>query len=208
VKAKESVVNKLTGISLVLSLVAAASQAQESYIAFDDAGNMKLSGPFSLTIPRPGEAKPGGPEDTSPNLFNEKLSVSKAGYFGADQFVMVQVETTNAGAGTMSNEFLPVMQLDGRDFRGRKACIDISQEELNADDDPLFEFVERYNVQIVPAVLAMQLMAVGESGSALGTILFMRNVAGGCDSLTPEFEQKFTADFERFIESVREANLK
>jgi hypothetical protein len=121
---------------------------------------------------------------------------------------MVQVETTNAGAGAMSNEFLPVMQLAGQDFRGRKACIDISQEQLNEDDDPLFEFIENYNVQIVPAVLAMQLLAVDATGSALGTILFLRNVAGGCESLTPEFEQKFTADFERFIESVRAANQK
>ena len=193
-------------IAYFLCLAASVSYAQVSYIAFDDAGNMMLSGPFELTIPRPEQARPGEPKDSSPSLLDEQLRVSKAGYFGADQFVMVQVETTNAGPGTMSNEHLPVMTLAGENFRARKACIDISQEELNADDDPLFEYIEDYNVQIVPAVMTMQLVAVDASGSALGTILFMRNVAGGCDSMTPEFETKFTADFERFIQSIRAAN--
>ena len=198
--------NKLTGIAVLLCLITPASYAQHSYIAFDDAGNMLLSGPFELTIPRPGQGKPGGPHDSSPSLLDEELKVSTAGYFGGDQFVVVQVETTNAGPGTMSDRALPVMNLAGEEFRARKACIDISQEALDADDDPLFEFVEQYNVQIVPAVMAMQLLAVDESGSALGTILFVRHVAGGCGSMTPAFEEKFIGDFERFIESVRAAN--
>jgi len=197
---------KKTGIAALLSLLAMVSYAQDSYIAFDDAGNMKLSGPFNLTIPKPGNARQGGPHNGSPDLFNEKLKVSKAGYFGADQFVVVQVETTNAGPGTMSNEFLPVMKLAGQDFRARKGCVDISQEQLDGDDDPIFEFIEGFNVQIVPAVMAMQLLAVNESGTALGTVLFIRNVPGGCETMTPEFEKKFTSDFERFIESVRAAN--
>ena len=197
---------KMPVMAALLGLLTSAAHAQDSYIAFDDAGNMQLSGPFSLTIPRPGEARLGGPRHSSPSMLDEKLKVSKAGFFGADQFVMVQVETTSAGAGTMSNEFMPVVTLAGQDFRGRKTCIDISQEQLNQDDDPLFEFIEGYNVQIVPAVMAMQLLTVDASGSALGTVLFMRNVAGGCASMTPEFEQKFMADFERFIQSVRTAN--
>ena len=120
----------------------------------------------------------------------------------------MQVETTSAGAGTMSDEFLPLMKLAGRDFRARKACVDISQDQLNEGNDPLFEFIEGFNVQIVPAVMAMQLIAVDESGSALGTVLFIRNVSGGCEAMSPDFEKKFTGDFERFIESVRAANTK
>lgn len=197
---------KLARVPFLLFFLAAVSHAQDSYIAFDDDGNMLLSGPFELMIPRPAQARLGGPKDSSPSLLNETLRVSVAGYFRADQFVVVQVETTDAGPGTMSNENLPVIELAGEKFRARKGCADISQEELNADDDPLFEFVERYNVQIVPAVMAMQLVAVDPSGSGLGTILFMRNVAGGCESTTPQFEEKFTGDFERFIESVRAAN--
>ena len=47
---------------------------------------------------------------------------------------------------------------------------------------------------------------VNEDGTAEGTILFMRNVPGGCEAMTPEFKAKFDADFERFIASIRAAN--
>lgn len=197
---------RISGIAALLGLAAAAASAQDSFIAFDDAGNMQLSGPFELTIPRPPNGKPGGPQDSSPSFLDEKLKVSKAGYFAPDQFVVVQVETTSAGPGTMSNESLPIMELAGEQFRAREGCVDISQEQLDDDDDPMFEFIERFNVQIVPAVMAMQLMAVDDSGSALGTVLFIRNVPGGCESMAAEFEEKFVADFERFVESVRAAN--
>jgi hypothetical protein len=199
-------VKRSTITATLLCLAATAAQSEESYIAFDDAGNMVLTGPFELTIPRPGDARPGGPRQTAPSLLDEQLTVSTAGYFGTDQFVIVQVETTNAGPGTMSNEFLPVMTLAGEEFRAREACVDISQEQLDADTDPLFEFVEEFDVQVVPAVMAMQLLAVDPSGAGLGTILFMRNVKDGCESVTPEFKDKFTGDFERFIAAVRAAN--
>ena len=198
--------NSLTGFAVFLCLITVRSYAQESYIAFDDGGNMKLSGPFELTIPKPGQAEPGGPIDSSPSLLDEELRVSKAGYFSDDEFIVVQVETTNAGPGTMSDKALPSMNLAGEEFRARKACIDISQADLDAADDPIFEFIEEYDVQVLPAVMAMQLLAVDDSGSALGTVLFMRNVEGGCAAMTSSFEAEFTRDFERFIESVRAAN--
>lgn len=197
---------RVTGIAALLGLAATAAYAQDSYIAFDDAGNMQLSGPFELTIPKPRNGKPGGPHVSSPSFLDERLKISRAGYFAPDQFVVVQVETTSQGPGAMSNEFLPVMELAGKEFRAREGCVDISQEELDDDNDPLFEFIEQFNVQIVPAVMAMQLMAVNETGSAMGTVLFIRNVPGGCESMPPEFEEKFIADFERFIESVQAAN--
>jgi hypothetical protein len=34
----------------------------------------------------------------------------------------------------------------------------------------------------------------------------MRNVPGGCASMTDAFEADFKSDFERFIESIRAAN--
>ena len=74
------------------------------------------------------------------------------------------------------------------------------------DDDPLFEFTESQNVQIVPAVNALQLFVVNDSGTAEGIILFMRNVPGGCAAMTDEFEADFKSDFERFIETIRAAN--
>ena len=60
---------------------------------------------------------------------------------------------------------LPVYKIGDRDFRARELCIDISQEELDADDDPLFEYVESYNVQIVPAVQAVQLVVTTDDGT-------------------------------------------
>ena len=98
------------------------------------------------------------------------------------------------------------IEIAGQEFRARDSCIDISQEELDTDDDQLLEFIEDQNVQIVPAMQAVQLVVVNEDGTAEGTILFMRNVPGGCEAMTPEFKAKFDADFERFIASIRAAN--
>ena len=119
---------------------------------------------------------------------------------------MVQVETTNAGEGTLTNQNLPVYKIGESEFRARDTCIEISQEELDADDDPLFEYVETQNVQIVPAVQAVQLIVTTEDGTGSGAILYMRNVPDGCNAVTPEFKSEFDAAFGRFIESIQAAN--
>jgi len=201
-------VNKMTMTAAVVLMCFAGSAAfaGHAYIEFDADGNMVLSGPFDTVIPRPEGARAGGPENSTENFMGEDLKVSMAGYFADDQFVIVQVETTNAAAGTLSNENLPVIELAGREFRARTVCVEISQEELDADDDPLFEFTERQNVMIVPAVQALQLFVTTDDGTAEGVILYVRNVPGGCDSVTPEFEAEFKGAFERFIESIRSAN--
>ena len=82
-------------------------------------------------------------------------------------------------------------------------CIDISQEELDSDDDSLFEFIEKQNVQLVPAVQAIQLVATSEDGTGEGSILYLRNVPGGCSAMTSEFEEEFHGAFERFIGSIK-----
>jgi hypothetical protein len=134
---------------------------------------------------------------------NEELKVSKAGYFGDDQMVIVNVETTNAAAGTLTNENLPVYKIAGEEFRARTACVDISQAELDMDDDPFFEFIEDQNVQIVPAVQAIQLSVITDDGTGEGTIMYLRNVPGGCNSVSAEFMTEFESAFGRFIESIR-----
>jgi len=186
--------------------VTSAAFADHAYIEFDAAENMVLSGPFDAIIPKPEGARIGGPEHSTPSFLAEDLKVSKAGFFADDQFIMVQIETTNAPKGTLTNKTLPVYELAGQEFRARTVCMDISQEELNADDDPLFEFIELQSVQIVPAVQAVQLFVTTDDGAGIGTILYMRNVPGGCDSLTPNFEAEFNGAFERFIETIRDAN--
>ena len=198
---------KATALGFLLLFMSSPGIAGHSFIEFDDDENMVLSGPFNVTIPRP-EAAVGalGPEHYSPSFLDENLKISRAAYHAADQFVVVQIEQTNAGAGSLTNVNLPIMELAGEEFRAREGCLDISQEELDADDDPLFEFVEKMNVQIVPAVQAMQLFVVNDDGTAEGIILFLRNVPGGCDSMTEKFQAKFKSDFESFIESIRAAN--
>ena len=196
----------VTAAFILISLVAPEAIADQGYISFDDNGNMVISGPFDVIIPKPEGARIGGPEHSTPSFLDEDLKVSRAGYFADDQFVMVQVETTSAAPGTLTNKNLPVYELAGEEFRGRTACLDISQEELDTDDDPLFEFIEGANVQIVPAVQAVQLFVVTEDGTGEGIILYLRNVPGGCDSVSPEFTAEFDGAFERFIGSIRDAN--
>ena len=194
----------VAAVFLLFSLAAAA--ADHEYIAFDSNGNMVIAGPFNAIIPIPEDARIGKPEHTRETFLAEDLKVSKAGYFADDRFVLVQVETTNAAAGTLTNENLEIYKIGDRDFRARSLCIDISQEELDSDDNALFEYVESYNVQIVPGVQAVQLFVTSDDGTAEGFILFMRNVPGGCVDMTSEFEEEFDAAFGRFIESVQDRN--
>jgi hypothetical protein len=188
---------------ILLSVCASGAFAENGYIKFDDDENMVISGPFEAVIPKPENARIGGPENSSPSFMNEKLKVSKAGYFGNNEMGIVNVETTNAAAGTLTNENLPVYEITGEEFRARTACIDISQAELDMDDDPFFEFIEDQNVQIVPAVQAVQLSVVTDDGTGEGTILYLRNVPGGCDSVSAEFMSQFDSAFGAFIETIR-----
>ena len=196
----------MTASAVLICLVAPAAYADHAYISYDADENMVVSGPFNVVIPKPEGARVGAPKHSIEHIQDEELKVSKAGYFADDQFVMVQIETTNAAAGTLTNENLPVYLIGDREFRARETCIEISQEELDADDDPLFEYVELQNVQIVPAVQTVQLVVTTEDGKGEGAILFMRNVPGGCDALTTEFKEKFDAAFGRFVESIQTAN--
>jgi hypothetical protein len=196
----------MTAAAALSCFLASAALADHSYIDFDADGNMVLSGPFDLTIPKPAGARLGGPEHTTPSFMSEDLKVSRAGFFGDNQFVMVEIETTNAAAGTLTNKNLPVYELAGEEYRGRSVCLDISQEELDADDDPIFEFIEGQSVQIVPAVNVLQLFVTSEDGTGEAKILFIRNVPDGCGAMTADFEADFKAAFERFVEAVRKAN--
>jgi hypothetical protein len=197
---------RMTAVAALSCFLASAALADHSYIDFDADGNMVISGPFDVTIPKPAGARLGGPEHTTPSFMSEELKVSRAGFFGDHQFVMVDVETTNASAGTLTNKNLPIYELAGQDFRARTACLDISQAELDSDDDPIFEFIESQSVQIVPAVNVLQLFVSNDDGTAEAKILFMRNLPGSCDAMTADFEAEFKAAFERFVEAVQKAN--
>jgi len=196
----------MTAAAVLSCCIVTAAFAEHAYIEYDADENMVISGPFNAIIPKPEGARIGGPEHSKASFMGEDLKISKAGYFADDQFIVIQVETTNAPAGTLTNKNLLAYEIAGEVFRARKLCVDISQEELNEADDPLFEFIELQMVQIVPAVQSLQLFVTTEDGTGEGVILYVRNVPGGCDALTPEFEAEFNAAFERFVESIQNAN--
>jgi hypothetical protein len=195
-----------TTVAAIALLSSMSAEAEHQYIDFSKAGHMIIAGPFNAVIPIPQDVRIGEPEHTTEKFLSETLKVSKAGYFADDQFVVVQVETTNAPAGTLTNENLPIYKIGDRDFRARTLCLDISQEELDADDSPLLEYAEAYNVQLVPAVRAVQLSVTTDDGTGEGNIIYVRNVPGGCDAMTTEFEAEFDAAFGRFIESIQDRN--
>jgi len=194
----------VAAVSFLFAMSAATAGHEYINVAAD--GDMVIAGPFNAVVPVPKGARVGKAEHVTENFLTETLNVSRAGYFADDQFVMIQVETTNAAAGTLSNENLPAYIIGEREFRARTLCLDISQEELDADDAPLFEYIEAYNVQIVPAVRAVQLSVTTDDGTAEGNIIYMRNVPGGCNAMTPEFREEFDAAFGRFVESIQSRN--
>ena len=142
----------MMGAAVLISVIASAAFVDHAYIKFDAQGNMVISGPFNVIIPKPEGTRIGGPKHSTPNFLNEELKLSTAGYFADNLIVVIQIETTNARPGTLTHKNLPVYEIAGREYRARTACVGISQNELDADDDPLIEFIEDQNVQIVPGV--------------------------------------------------------
>lgn len=181
-----------TLLMAALTLLATTVWAEHAYLDFDGDGNLVMSGPFNAKIPRPADAAKAGPVHTHEKFLTENLAVSAAGYYGKDQLVTVRIETTDASAGTLTNENLPIMAIAGQDFRARRVCVDISKEDVEAGDDPLITFMNDSGVKLVPAVHAVQLFVTNDDGTAEGIILYMRNVPDGCDSVTADFKPSST----------------
>jgi hypothetical protein len=186
---------------------ALAETEDHAYLTFDSKDRLIVSGPFSVRIPKPKGARAAGPVHSNPRFMREQLRLSKAGYFVEDRFVVVEVETTNAGAGTISYDHLPTIELAGQDFHTRSACVGISQEELDAGDDPLLEFVQAQGFELRPAVYARQLLIATDDGGGEGVILYARRV-NDCAEVTEAFEKEFDGQFDRFIQSIRDVNPK
>jgi hypothetical protein len=202
-------VNKIVTLAAAMLFVsvAFADDADHAYLEFDSRDRLIVSGPFNVIIPKPDGARPAGPVHSNPRFMREQLRLSKAGYFVDDRFVVVEVETTDAGAGTLSYAHLPTIELAGQAFHTRTACVEISQAELDVGDDPLLEFVEAQGFDLRPAVYARQLLITTEDGSGEGVILYARRV-NDCGDVTPKFEQEFDGQFDRFIKSIQDANPK
>ena len=189
-------------LTAALALLASTAWAEHAYIDFDGDGNMIVSGPFNAKIPQPGGATKAGPAHDHEKFLTENLAISVAGYYGTDQFVTVRVETTDAPAGTLTNDNLPTMAIAGQDFRARRGCIDISQDDIDAADDPLITFMDEAGVQMVPALHAVQLFVNNGDGTAEGVVLYMRNAPDGCDGIDAEFKAEFDRAFDAFVGSI------
>jgi hypothetical protein len=192
-------------IAMLIVSVAHAADIDHAYLEFDKRDRLVVSGPFSVIIPKPEGSRPAGPVHSNPRFMREQLRLSKAGYFVDDRFVVVEVETTDAGPGTLSYASLPTIELAGQEFHTRSACVEIDQAELDAGDDPLLEFVQAQGFVLQPAIYARQLMITTDDGGGEGIILYARRV-GDCGEVSADFAAEFDAQFERFIASIREAN--
>jgi hypothetical protein len=200
---KMRVFTVLIGIFIFASTVFAQGHA---YLAFDDDNQLIMSGPFSVTIPVPGGARAGEPAHDTEHLMGETLLTSRAGYFNDDQFLVIEVETTDAPTGTIDYGRLPIIEMAGSEYHSRVFCFSISEVELQQDDkEPVVEFILNNDFDITPAVYARQLLISTDDGTGETSVLYGQRVAS-CDAVTPELESDFDLRFEKFVKSVREAN--
>lgn len=201
--------NKIVTLAAAMLVVSGvfADNADHAYLEFDATGRLIVSGPFNVIIPKPKGSRSAGPVHSNPRFMREQLRLSKAGYFVDDRFVVVEVETTDAGPGTLSYASLPTIELAGQEFHTRSACVEITEAELDAGDDPLLEFVQAQDFELQPAVYARQLLIATDDGSGEGIILYARRV-NDCEAVTADFVAEFNGQFERFIQSIQDANPK
>ena len=198
--------NKLAAPLIAVLVCSVALAGDEGYLMFNDKGQLVVSGPFNVIIPAPPESRPAGPIHANPQFLDESLHVSRAGFFRDDEFVVIEVETTDAPAGTLSYEGrLPTIELGGVTFYTRALCIEFTQEEVDAGNDPLRDFVKSQNIRLVPGVYARQLFVTTQDGTGEGVILYAQSL-DSCELATDEFASEFDQRFERFIESVERVN--
>ena len=198
----------LRGRIILTSLVALfASQtalAEHQYLTIDGE-NLLVSGPFELTIPRPPGAKFANVQNSHTRFGMENLATSRGGFFVDDRILIIEVETTDAPAGTISYEGMPVVELAGLRLPSRSACLPLNKEQLEADDEPLIEFMNRIGFDPTPGMYGRQLLLTSKDGTGEVDALFAKRVKN-CDEISEEEMAEFNAQFERFAQRVRDAN--
>lgn len=191
--------------AILLTSTVLAGDSGHEYLAFDDQDQLVVSGPFEVSIPTPEGARKAEPVHSQSRFMREQLRTSKAGFFVDDRFVVIEIETTDAPPGTLTYPRLPIIEMAGHEFHTRAGCLEFTQEDLDTDDDPLIEFIERQGFDLMPAVHARQLFVTTDDGTGEGIILFARRIED-CSALSQEFEEDFDNQFERFIASIQQAN--
>lgn len=189
----------LLGLSHQLAL------ADHQYLTLDIDGSLLVTGPFNLVIPMPPPATPAKTEHTHSSFGMENLRTSRGGYYDADRILIIEVETTDAPPGTLSYEGMPVVDMAGLELPSRSGCVEITQEQIDAGDEPLLVFADRNGFDPTPAVYARQLFLLNANGTGEGITLFAKRV-NSCAEVDEAFMTGFDSQFARFVKSVRAAN--
>jgi hypothetical protein len=190
-------------LALLGSSVALADD--HAYLEFDQNGNLVASGPFDAIIPAPEGFQRAEPLHTSPQFMGETLQMTKAGFHNDDFFILLLIETTDAGAGTLSYDHMPTINFAGRDFHTQVGCLAITEQVIESNDVPTIEYIEHQGFNLLPAIYARQLLIQSEDGSGEAAILFAEQIES-CDQVSEAYKTRFDQQFEKFIAEVRRAN--
>lgn len=196
---------RLSITAAVLALMANAAFADHQYLTLDIDGSLLVTGPFNLVIPMPPPATPARTEHTHDTFGMENLQTSRGGYYDEDRILIIEVETTDAAPGTISYEGMAMVEMAGLELPSRSGCVEISQEQIDAGDEPLLVFAQKNGWDPTPAVYARQIFLVNDEGTGEGVTLFAKRV-NSCAEADEAFIAEFDSQFERFVTSVRAAN--
>lgn len=189
----------------VLGLTAQVACADHQYLTLDIDGSLLVTGPFNLVIPMPPPATPAKTQHTHSSFGMENLKTSRGGYYDEDRILIIEVETTDAPAGTITYEGMAMVEMAGLELPSRSGCVEITQEQIDAGDEPLLVFAKKNGWDPTPAVYARQIFLVNDDGTGEGITLFAKRV-NSCAKADEAFIAEFDSQFERFVTSVRAAN--
>jgi len=200
---KSLLASLITMASLVLPGLAGSGEA--GYLVFDPNGDLVASGPFQFTVAKPAGHEAVGPATEQERFLGENLTTSIAGYLAADRFFLVQIETTDAPAGTISYDALPTLTMAGIEFSVREGCLDFP--DPGANQNPVVQFLVAKGYPLAPAQYVRQVLKVTGEGTAEGMVLFARHV----ESCTGEdvgeaFMKEFDEEFQAFVKGSRRNN--
>ena len=191
-------------LSLICLFVMPAALAEHEHLRIDGE-NLIVSGPFDLIIPRPPGANFSNIQNSHTNFGMEKLQTSRGGFYLDDRIMIIEVETTDAPAGTISYEGMPTVEFAGLMLPSRAACFPVSEEQVDADDEPLLEFMQQIGFDPRPGMYGRQLLLANKDGTGEGVALYAKRIES-CENITNEQIAAFDAQFEQFVQRVKDVN--
>jgi hypothetical protein len=195
----------LSAATLLLLTASPLYAADHQYLALTDDGQLLASGPFKLLIPTPPDARVAPPRHSQTRFRMEQIRTSRAGFYDNDRILIIEVETTDGPPGTLDYSGLPVVEIAGLELPSRSACVAVSQADLDEGGEPLLDLMQEVGFDPTPALYGRQLFLVNEARTAEGVALYAKRV-GDCAQVTDAFIATFDAQFEKFVQSIRDAN--